>query len=72
LPELAAQRLPAKEIKNQLKKFKKPIPTREVSLVTIPSPIKQTIAKCLESEILLSLPKDLKNRKKTGQVVIDI
>ncbi len=72
LPELATSHLPKDEREKQLKKFRKPIPTREVSLVHSRSFLKQDIIDALQETIISSLPKNIKSLKRTNIEVIDI
>ncbi|MGB0453414.1 MAG: LysR substrate-binding domain-containing protein [Bacteriovoracaceae bacterium] len=72
IPELATSNLPSSEIKNNLKQFKKPIPTREVSIVHSRSFLKQNIIDALEEKILKNLPKSVASLKKKNIEVIDI
>lgn len=72
LPDLATQHLSPKERKNNLKSFKNPIPTREVSIVHSRSFLKENIISALEAEIILQLPQHLKSFKKNKISVIDI
>jgi LysR family hydrogen peroxide-inducible transcriptional activator len=72
IPELATANLPNHEIKNNLKQFKKPIPTREVSLVHSRSFLKQNIIEALEENIVASLPETISSLKKKNLEIIDI
>jgi LysR family hydrogen peroxide-inducible transcriptional activator len=72
IPELASTNLPAREIKNNLKDFKKPIPTREVSIVHSRSFLKQNIITALEEKIISNLPDTVKSLKKKNIEIIDI
>lgn len=72
IPELATSNLPETEHKNNLKQFKKPIPTREVSIVHSRSFLKQNIIDALEEKILKSLPDSVTSLKKKNIEVIDI
>lgn len=67
IPELAAQDLP--DEKKYLAKLIKDVkPVREVSLVTNRVFVKQRILDALKSEILLSLPKEMTDKKR-GEIV---
>ncbi|HAG90362.1 MAG TPA: DNA-binding transcriptional regulator OxyR [Bdellovibrionales bacterium] len=72
LPHLATLELPEKEKKKNLKKFQKPVPTREVSLVYSRSFLKQAVMDALEEEITSHLPKELKNIKSSQIEVVEI
>ncbi len=72
LPYLATLNLSDEEKNNNLVRFAKPVPTREVSLVHSRSFLKEKIIDALVSEILESLPKELKSLKKGTFEVIDI
>ncbi|TNE97882.1 MAG: hydrogen peroxide-inducible genes activator [Deltaproteobacteria bacterium] len=72
LPELATMNLPEHELQNNVKKFHKPVPTREVSLVHSRSFLKQDILDALEQEIIANLPKNIKSLKRDSIEVIDI
>ena len=72
LPELATINLSDYEKEHCLKKFKRPIPTREVSLVHSRTFLKQEIIDALEQEIIQSLPKEVRSLKSGTFEVIDI
>lgn len=72
LPDLATKYLTNYEKKSQLKNFKKPIPTREVSIVYSRSFLKEPIIKALHQEIQINLPEHLKSLKKKSFEVVDI
>ena len=72
LPELATTHLSESEKQKNLRKFKKPIPTREVSLVYSRSFLKQDIVDAIEKEILNKLPKNIQSLKRNKISVIDI
>ncbi|MBE8162585.1 MAG: LysR family transcriptional regulator [Bdellovibrionaceae bacterium] len=72
LPELAAVSLPLQEYKAYVREFKKPAPTREVSLVYSRSFLKASIINSLEKVILDNLPKKIKSLKKRDIEVIGI
>ena len=55
-----------------LKKFTKPTPTREVSLVHSRSFLKADIIEALQNEIIESIPPELQSLKKGNTEVIDI
>lgn len=64
LPELALGNLSSKQLKN-VYPFKAPEPVREISIVTYRHYLKKTLINALQTEILLSIPKEmLSNRKK--------
>ena len=72
LPDLAAADLSTEEFRTHIRKFKKPEPTREVSLVYSRSFLKESIINALEEVILSELPPRLKSLKKSNVEVIDI
>ncbi len=72
LPQLAVDELPEEEMKDHIKRFKKPVPTREVSLVYSRSFMKENIINALETSILLHLPKQIKSLKKQQIDVVSI
>ena len=72
IPELATMDLTKADQNKYIRKFKKPIPTREVSLVHSRSFLKQEIIDALQDEILDSLPKEIRSLKRDGITVIDI
>lgn len=72
LPELATMNLPKEELENNIIKFKKPVPTREVSLVHSRTFLKQDIIDALEKEIILNLPRNIKSLKRDQLDIIDI
>jgi LysR family hydrogen peroxide-inducible transcriptional activator len=72
LPELAVESLAQEEKKTYIKKFKKPVPTREVSLVYSRNFFKQSTLEALEREIQDHLPTRLQNLKKRDIDVVGI
>lgn len=72
LPELAVASLSTEEKTAYIRKFKKPAPTREVSLVYSRSFLKANIINSLEEVIIKSLPKKIKSLKRRDVEVIDI
>jgi LysR family hydrogen peroxide-inducible transcriptional activator len=72
IPELASTNLPNSEQIKQLKQFKKPIPTREVSIVHSRSFLKQNIIDALAQKIIKNLPSNISSLKKTAIEIIDI
>ena len=72
LPQLAVDGLPPAEVAEHIKKFKSPVPTREVSLVYSRSFLKETIIAALEDSILLHLPNQIKSLKRQNIEVVDI
>lgn len=62
LPELATFEMTAKQ-KSWLRKFRHPVPMREVSIVTHRDHVKKNLIEILKKEILNSLPeKIIKNK----------
>jgi LysR family hydrogen peroxide-inducible transcriptional activator len=72
LPQLAVDELPENEVRECIKKFRKPVPTREVSLVYSRSFMKENIINALENSLLLNLPKQIKSLKKKQIDVVSI
>ncbi len=72
LPLLATLNLSNNERNKHLRKFSRPIPTREVSLVHSRSFLKEEILRALELVILESIPKEIKSLKRGGLDVIEI
>lgn len=72
LPRLSTTSLSGTEKKNQLKAFHKPVPTREVSLVTARKHYKQNIAEALAETILQEVPEELRTSLSAGQSVVPI
>ena len=72
LPELAIEQLSDQQKKTNLKKFTKPIPTREVSLVHSRSFLKEGIISALEDTIIKTLPKKIRSLKRGDFKIIDL
>lgn len=72
LPHLATTSLSSKERKENLKRFHKPAPTREVSLISRRAGLKKDVMRELKESIQSSLPKDLRELKKQTIEIIDI
>ncbi|MFC5282387.1 hydrogen peroxide-inducible genes activator [Pedobacter alpinus] len=69
LPELAIQDFSVKQM-DKLRYFKSPEPSREISIVTHKNFIKKRMIDALEQEILNSIPKRLKTKKKKEIIAI--
>jgi LysR family transcriptional regulator, hydrogen peroxide-inducible genes activator len=69
LPELAAMDIP-KLNQNQLRKFKSPVPMREVSLIVHRDFVKKKLVELLKQEIINSLPEKIKKNKNTNVVPV--
>jgi LysR family hydrogen peroxide-inducible transcriptional activator len=69
LPELATLDMTAGQ-KNHLRNFKKPVPVREVSLITHRYFAKRKLISELKKSIMESLPDKLKKNNKTALVPI--
>ena len=63
LPELSMQDFSVKQL-DKVRYFKSPEPSREISIVTNKNYIKRKVIDALEEEILNSIPKRLKTKKK--------
>lgn len=72
LPYLATLNLSPIEKEKSLKRFQKPVPTREVSLIHSRSFLKQEIIDQLEKSIVNLLPKEIRSLKRQSLEVIDI
>lgn len=72
LPHLATLHLAKKERRDLLKRFARPVPTREVSLVHSRSFLKEAIIEGLVSEIVAGLPEELHSLKRNQLSVVDI
>jgi len=68
LPELALADLTDKQM-DKVRYFKSPGPAREVSLVIQRNFLKRRMIEALKNEILESVPKRLKNKKKKEVMV---
>jgi LysR family hydrogen peroxide-inducible transcriptional activator len=69
LPELALADLNARQL-NKVRYFKSPEPVREISLVTHKNFIKKRMLNALKEEILATIPKAMKQRKKKDVIGI--
>lgn len=69
LPELSLQDFSVKQL-DKIRYFKSPEPSREVSIVTNKNFIKKRIIDALEAEILESIPKRMKTKKKKDVIAI--
>lgn len=67
LPELAIQDLPSRELK-RIRRFKNPVPVREVSLVYARSVIKEPMIKALKEVISTHLPEEVTGLRKGHKV----
>jgi LysR family hydrogen peroxide-inducible transcriptional activator len=72
LPELAVRELAESEVKDFVRAFKKPVPTREVSIVHSRSFLKENSIKALEETILDNLPKSIRSLKRQNADVIGL
>ena len=72
LPHMATTNLSKSEKDNMVKKFSKPVPTREVSLVHSRLFLKEDIIDALEKEIIENIPKELTSLKSKDFQIIDI
>lgn len=69
LPELATFEMTSKQ-KNLLRKFRQPIPMREVSIITHRDHVKKNLIEILKKEIINSLPEKVLKNKSTMIVPI--
>lgn len=72
LPQLAIMNLSKEEKAKNLRSFKKPFPTRQVSLISTRKFNKEKIIEALVKEILDSIPEELKNIKKNSIDILPI
>ena len=72
LPELAVHDLAAEEKQLYIKRFKKPTPTREVSLIHSRSFLKEAIIEGLETIVLENLPRSIRSLKRQDVDIIEI
>lgn len=72
LPELAVLDLESDEVGRHIRKFKRPAPTREVSLVHSRFFLKETIINSMEEVILDALPKQIKSLKRKDIEVVGL
>lgn len=72
IPELAALELSDQEKKINLKPFKKPVPTREVSLVHSRMFLKENAISALEGCIISCLPSAIKSMKSADYNVVEL
>lgn len=72
IPHLASLDLSEQEKKHQLKKFKAPVPTREISLVHSRTFLKEHIINAMINSIVNSIPNELSSLKKNNIERIDI
>jgi LysR family hydrogen peroxide-inducible transcriptional activator len=72
LPELAVEGLQLGERERQVRRFRKPVPTREVSLVHSRSFLKESILSALEMSILQHLPRRIRSLKRQDVSIIDV
>lgn len=72
LPELALQDMSKNELSQHIRKFRKPVPTREVSLAHSRSFLKEPILNALEEIIIKKIPKNIRSYKKKDLEVVEI
>jgi len=72
LPDLATTELSSEDYNKFIRKFKKPAPTREVSLIHSRSFLKESIISALEDVIISELPPRIRSLKRQNIEVIDI
>ncbi len=69
IPELAAFDMPAKQLQ-LIRKFKSPVPVREVSLVVQRDFVKKRLIDALRGSILTSVPEKIKKNKSSNVIAI--
>lgn len=72
ITELARQRLPREEQEKMIKTFSKPVPSREVSLISARAFLKEGVIEELEKAILNNLPNELSSLKRNRLEVVPI
>lgn len=72
LPQLTVMDLPEAERELHVRKFRKPIPTREVSLVHARGGVNKVVSEALEASILAQLPTAIRRNKSRDLEVIEI
>lgn len=72
LPELMVQRMSETEVKNHVRSFSKPIPTREISLIYRRDHWKLEILNAIEKVIQESIPQGIQLKKQSGQELLEI
>ncbi|MCB0364659.1 MAG: hydrogen peroxide-inducible genes activator [Bdellovibrionaceae bacterium] len=72
LPQMAVDDLPKDEAGLHVRRFVKPVPTREVSLVYSRTFLKEAIIDAMEKMILKNLPRNIRSLKKQDVEIIDI
>lgn len=72
ITELAKQQLSNTEQKKMVKEFSRPIPTREVSIISSRTFLKEGIITKLEELILKNLPKEVSSHKMSNYEIIPI
>ncbi|HRN57309.1 MAG TPA: LysR substrate-binding domain-containing protein, partial [Agriterribacter sp.] len=69
IPELATWNMPAKQLQ-LIRKFKSPVPVREVSLAVQRDFVKKRLIDALRESILLSVPEKLRKNKGSNIIAI--
>jgi LysR family hydrogen peroxide-inducible transcriptional activator len=69
IPELATLDMPAKQLQ-LIRKFKNPVPVREVSLVVQRDFVKKRLIDALRGSILASVPEKIKKNKGSNIIAI--
>lgn len=72
LPQLAVMDLPEAEKEAHVRKFRKPVPTREVSLVHRRGAVNTAVIEALESTILAQLPAALRSQRRRDIEIVEI
>ena len=72
ITELAKQQLSNSEQKKMIKEFSKPTPTREVSIISSRTFLKEGIITKLEEIIIKNLPKEVSSHKMSNYEIIPI
>lgn len=72
IPSFMTQHMSADEIQTHVRKFQKPYPAREISLVTHRANWKRKIAEAIKQTICASLPKDIYKEKNKDVFVLEL
>lgn len=72
IPQMAVDNMHGHDVKTYVRPFKKPMPTREVSLVHSRNFLKEAILRALEESILDNLTPGLRSLKRQSVEVVDI
>lgn len=69
LPALALEELSPKKLENNIRRFKSPVPCREIGLVTSRLFVKEKLLEALKNEVIRAIPDQFKNEVKRNSLV---